>query len=56
MGRCEDCDAGVIGHRGCTYCAGTYCLIHRLPENHGCSGVRELESTRPFETGLTRLG
>jgi predicted nucleic acid binding AN1-type Zn finger protein len=22
----------------CTYCKGTYCAEHRLPENHACDG------------------
>jgi len=35
----------------CSYCEGTYCSNHRLPEAHACDGVRFLsDSGKPFES------
>lgn len=29
---------GGLEQKRCTYCGQTYCLDHRLPEEHACSG------------------
>ena len=31
---CQKPLAMIIGH--CTYCTKHFCLLHRLPETHGC--------------------
>ena len=40
MGICEECGAPLVDDRGCSYCEGTYCQAHQLPEHHDCPGVR----------------
>lgn len=36
---CRRCGDRLPDARGCSYCGGTYCSNHRLPENHDCAGV-----------------
>ncbi|MFB6302841.1 MAG: AN1-type zinc finger domain-containing protein [Haloferacaceae archaeon] len=40
MVTCEECGTDLVDGRGCSYCEGTYCQDHRLPEHHDCAGVR----------------
>lgn len=47
MATCERCGEKIVGTRECSYCEGTYCPEHRLPENHDCSGVKDLDKTGP---------
>jgi predicted nucleic acid binding AN1-type Zn finger protein len=39
MVTCDECGADLVDGRGCSYCAGTYCADHRLPERHGCDAM-----------------
>ncbi|MFB6079628.1 MAG: AN1-type zinc finger domain-containing protein [Haloferacaceae archaeon] len=41
MVTCEVCGAALVDDRGCSYCDGTYCQAHQLPEHHDCPGVGE---------------
>ena len=34
---CKKQTAVIIGH--CKYCSLQFCLLHRLPETHNCSGI-----------------
>ncbi|WP_254534996.1 AN1-type zinc finger domain-containing protein [Halomarina litorea] len=36
---CRRCGDRLHDVRGCSYCSGTYCSTHRLPENHDCPGI-----------------
>ena len=37
----------------CHYCGGSYCAEHRLPENHGCSGLDNWDDpTGVFDSGF----
>lgn len=45
--RCGLCGAYELLPFKCKYCGGTFCAIHRLPENHHCHGLRMLKQ-RPF--------
>lgn len=47
MATCEQCGEKIVGARECSYCEGTFCPEHRLPENHDCQGVRNLDKTGP---------
>jgi membrane associated rhomboid family serine protease len=46
--RCDVCGAFELLPFKCRYCGGTYCGIHRLPENHQCPGLKILKD-RPRE-------
>lgn len=36
MGKCAFCGANVAIPFKCTFCGRTFCIAHRLPENHKC--------------------
>jgi len=40
MAECDICGEKVMGF-SCSYCGGTYCSDHRLPENHECDNLEE---------------
>ncbi|MEM1942907.1 MAG: AN1-type zinc finger domain-containing protein [Candidatus Caldarchaeum sp.] len=40
MTRCHVCGAEELLPFRCSYCSGLFCPEHRLPEKHGCGGVR----------------
>lgn len=48
MSRCEFCDKDVMLPFTCPFCAGKFCMEHRLPENHSCPNA-------PARTPLGRL-
>jgi len=39
MAKCDVCGRTVDMPYNCRGCGGTFCSEHRLPENHGCSGL-----------------
>lgn len=41
MPRCDRCGASTDLPYRCDYCGGSHCSEHRLPENHGCSGLED---------------
>ena len=41
MAECEECGEEVTMPYECNLCGRSYCSEHRLPENHGCSGLDE---------------
>jgi Zn-dependent protease len=40
LGRCQVCDGEVLLPFRCSYCGGSFCAEHRLPEMHRCYGIR----------------
>ena len=40
MGRCQVCDSEVLLPFRCSYCGGSFCAEHRLPEVHRCYGIK----------------
>lgn len=53
MASCVTCGADVDGSlaHSCSYCGGSYCPDHRLPENHNCAGIRASDTLGPNLTG-----
>lgn len=49
MGGCSACGAKIGGTMAysCSYCTGTHCKEHRLPENHHCPGVGQAKTLGP---------
>ena len=41
MRRCEYCGREEWMPYTCSYCGGTFCSEHRLPESHDCPGLKE---------------
>ena len=41
-GECDVCGNRSLLPYKCRYCGGRYCPDHRLPENHGCEGLRRM--------------
>jgi len=41
-GTCDYCGKPAYMPYRCRYCGGRFCPEHRLPENHECSGLRDL--------------
>lgn len=39
MASCQKCGAEVDLPFICSYCGGSYCVYHRLPENHACPNL-----------------
>ena len=52
MPSCDICDDSVEAsdHYDCTYCGGSYCGAHRVPESHDCVFAAALEP--PWESKL----
>ncbi|QZA88940.1 rhomboid family intramembrane serine protease [Salinarchaeum sp. IM2453] len=44
MPKCDVCGYEVTLPRECSYCGGTYCEDHRLPEAHDCPGLDQATS------------
>ncbi len=40
MAECDVCGEKVMGF-SCSYCGGTFCSDHRLPENHDCENLED---------------
>ncbi|MHA1596545.1 MAG: AN1-type zinc finger domain-containing protein [Candidatus Asgardarchaeia archaeon] len=40
MPKCDYCGKEVWPVFKCKYCGGTFCIDHRLPENHDCVGIK----------------
>jgi len=50
MSICTICGKKELMPFKCKFCGNTYCSEHRLPENHGCSGLeiyKEESKTKP---------
>jgi len=43
MAKCDFCEKEVTMPYTCGYCNGSFCPEHRLPENHDCEGLDELD-------------
>lgn len=41
MTKCQICQKEVDLPFNCSYCGGSFCEKHRLPENHSCTGLPE---------------
>jgi len=46
MARCTKCGTRVDLPFVCSYCGGYFCIGHRLPESHECSGLAKLHAPR----------
>ena len=44
---CDRCEVAVHMSTDCSYCGGTFCSDHVLPENHTCSGLVDSETLGP---------
>ena len=40
MGKCDYCGENAALPYKCSYCGGTFCSEHRLPENHNCAELK----------------
>ena len=47
MAKCDICGNGTALPFTCTYCGGTFCDQHRLPENHSCKKIGEAKQPEP---------
>ncbi len=54
MAECDFCGAEVTMPYTCGYCGGSFCPKHRLPENHDCSGLDELNEKSRREGRIYR--
>jgi len=52
MADCDRCDGDDGLGYTCSYCGGTFCGEHRLPENHGCPGLVASTDDRWFDEKL----
>lgn len=53
MEACDRCGRPLEAARSCSYCGAELCSEHRLPENHDCSGVQNMETRgKRFESGF----
>jgi len=50
MPKCEHCGAEVILPFECNFCGGNFCMEHRLPENHNCSGAPARTPLGPWKS------
>lgn len=57
MANCQKCGAEVDLPFICSYCRGTYCAYHRLPENHACPNLIMARSpSAPTKSGAPVAG
>ncbi|KUO40136.1 MAG: hypothetical protein AVW06_02810 [Hadesarchaea archaeon DG-33-1] len=42
MATCDVCGEEIALPYKCSYCRGTFCSKHRLPENHPCRGLKDV--------------
>jgi predicted nucleic acid binding AN1-type Zn finger protein len=51
---CKDCTkkTSIIGH--CNYCYLSFCIVHRLPEEHNCAEISKVKSNAK-ETNMKQL-
>lgn len=42
MAKCDVCGKDELLPYKCSYCGGTFCSDHRLPEKHGCEGLYDI--------------
>ena len=50
FGECKKCGEKVYLPFECKYCGYKYCGKHRLPENHGCVGLKNVNKVPSKET------
>ncbi|MEM1548397.1 MAG: AN1-type zinc finger domain-containing protein [Thermoproteota archaeon] len=48
MARCEVCGSEVVLPFVCSYCNGTFCSNHRLPEAHNCQMLHLARAPKPM--------
>uniref|UniRef100_A0A6C0BM23 AN1-type domain-containing protein n=1 Tax=viral metagenome TaxID=1070528 RepID=A0A6C0BM23_9ZZZZ len=48
------CNKAVLIVGDCKYCGGQYCLIHRLPESHHCTGLETCRKVH-FERNCDKI-
>lgn len=53
--KCDTCGTYELLPFKCRYCGGTFCSVHRLPENHSCPGLKTLRQ-RPSGEAQRRAG
>ncbi|MEM2602009.1 MAG: AN1-type zinc finger domain-containing protein, partial [Candidatus Bathyarchaeia archaeon] len=46
MAKCLKCGARAELPFICSYCGGYFCIEHRLPESHECSGLTKARAPR----------
>ena len=44
MVKCDVCGVDELLPFRCAYCGGSFCPEHRIPEKHGCTGIRLVKS------------
>ncbi len=54
MAECDFCEEEVSMPYTCGYCGGSFCPEHRLPENHDCDGLDELDEKSREEGRIYR--
>ncbi|MFC5368067.1 AN1-type zinc finger domain-containing protein [Salinirubrum litoreum] len=52
MPECDQCDETDIS-QSCTYCEGTFCAEHRLPENHDCLELKNRQVSAEIGAGAS---
>ncbi|MEM3646893.1 MAG: AN1-type zinc finger domain-containing protein [Thermofilum sp.] len=52
MARCEACGSEVSLPFVCSYCKGTFCSRHRLPEAHDCRMMHLVKTQKPIFTNV----
>lgn len=54
MPTCDKCGKEITFPYTCSYCGGSFCGKHRLPENHGCQGLDEISDESKEEGRIYR--
>lgn len=54
MPTCDYCGEETVLPYRCRYCGGSFCIKHRLPENHDCEGLEEISKKANEEGRIYR--
>ncbi|NOY11214.1 MAG: rhomboid family intramembrane serine protease [Archaeoglobi archaeon] len=54
MAKCDVCGKDELLPYRCSYCGGTFCADHRLPEKHGCEGLYDIPVKVKRDIGVER--
>ncbi|WP_457590420.1 rhomboid family intramembrane serine protease [Geoglobus sp.] len=54
MAKCDVCGKEEVLPYRCSYCGGTFCSDHRLPEKHGCEGLYDIPVKVKRDIGVRR--
>lgn len=49
---CDQCGNEDVSH-DCSYCDGTFCSRHRIPESHECSGLKNRQIAAELEAAAS---